>query len=612
MSRRILVATLSLVALVVLYGAAAWWVSGTDRVARNTTVLGVAIGDMAPEEATALVTAEVQTRTQRAINVAVDEMTLQVIPADAGLTVDVAATLAPALTRVWAPHHVLPRLWGTVALRPVVSVDSEVLKTTVQSLAADVDQPAVEPTITYRGTEPVLREGQSGQILDQSLVRDRLTEQFLSSERLEVRRSPQMPSVSGEEARRVLSADALTAVASSVDVVARDGMRVAEATLTPAEIAAALNFTAMDGTLAPVLDADVLRRGISNELIGFERPGRDATFRIEGDRPVVVPAITGLGVNPQELLGAVSGVLLQAAPRQIEVGVGPIEPALTTAQAQALGVVEKISSFTQNYPYAAYRVINIGKAAEYIDGTLVMPGATYSHNDTLKERTQANGYTEGYIIGPGGIFRKELGGGVSASATAMWTAAFFAGMDPVQVRAHSIWIPRYQPGLEATVSWGNFDLKWRNPAPTAVYITASTTSTSLTITFWGTRQYDAINDVSSPKQDIRSFTTVTSDDPDCEPQVGQIGFRITVDRVFTNDGAEVKRDQFTTTYRPSPTVKCSGTSAAPTATPTRTVRPTRSPSATPTASPSVTSSSTPTATTPPATTSGSPSPTSTP
>lgn len=582
MNRRIAAITLSLLGVAVFYGVAALWVSAPGTIARNTSVLGVEVGGLSTDEAAAVVAQEVEKRTQRAITIAIDDISLQVTPADAGLGVDVPASVSAAVGRLWAPQEILPRLLGTVDLEPVISVNPGALDAVVESLALDVDDPAREPSITYRDGEPVLRAGESGLVLDRGLMRDRLTEQFLTAERIAVSRSPQEPSVSAAEAQRVVGTDATAAVAHPITVLAQDGQRNAQAVLSPVEIAAALRFTAADGSLVPVLDAEILRQGIASELAGFEQPGRNAGFRIINDAPVVVPSITGLGVNPEELVRSVAAVLTNAAPRQVQMGVGPIPPTLTTEQAQALGVTEKLSTFTQRYPFAPYRVTNIGQAADYINGTLVMPGETYSHNDTLRERTEANGYTEGYIIGPGGIFRKELGGGVSASATAMWTAAFFAGMEPVQVRAHSIWIPRYQPGLEATISWGNFDLKWRNPASTAVFITASTTSTSITITLWGTRQFDDIDAVSGPKRDIRAFTTVVSDDPECEPQEGQSGFRITVERVFRRAGLEVKRDSFNTTYRPSPTVRCSATSAQPSPTPTRTPRPT------PTASPTVT------------------------
>ena len=114
---------------------------------------------------------------------------------------------------------------------------------------------------------------------------------------------------------------------------------------------------------------------------------------------------------------------------------------------------------------------NIGQAARSINGTLLLPGETFSLNKTLGERTVANGYTKGFVVGPGGVFKEDLGGGVSTSATTTWTAAFYAGLQRVHTQAHSIWISRYRAGLEATVAWGSFDMSFKNDTPHAVYIT---------------------------------------------------------------------------------------------------------------------------------------------
>ena len=87
------------------------------------------------------------------------------------------------------------------------------------------------------------------------------------------------------------------------------------------------------------------------------------------------------------------------------------------------------------------------------------------------ERTQANGFTEGYII-KGGRFRKELGGGVSQSATTTFNAMFFAGLKDIQHQPHSLYIDRYPPGREATVAWPSLDLKFQNDTKYGVLVQA--------------------------------------------------------------------------------------------------------------------------------------------
>ena len=61
---------------------------------------------------------------------------------------------------------------------------------------------------------------------------------------------------------------------------------------------------------------------------------------------------------------------------------------------------------------------------------MLKPGEVFSLNQVIGERTKANGFTEGFVI-KDGRFRKELGGGVSQSATTTFNAMFFAGLKDV-------------------------------------------------------------------------------------------------------------------------------------------------------------------------------------
>jgi vancomycin resistance protein YoaR len=329
------------------------------------------------------------------------------------------------------------------------------------------------------------------------------------------------------------------------------------ATIPAPALAHALNFTPEGDHFAPSLDGAVLHAAIAKQLKGVETKGRNATFDIVKGKPVVVPSVVGNGVSDEELSSKVLTVLGNPEPnRTVSVTMGVREPELTTEQAQALGVTERISTFTQHFPYAAYRVQNIGQAAKYVNGTLLLPGETFSLNDTIHERTEKNGYTVGFLIGPGGVFAEDLGGGVSASATTVWTGAFYAGMERVHTQAHSIYISRYKAGLEATVGWGLFDMSFKNTSPYGVFITTKMTNTSMTVNFWSTKVYDDIKAEFGPRTNITPFATIYDKSDKCLGQEGSEGFDIDVDRVFYKDGAEVKRETISTAYRPAPKVIC--------------------------------------------------------
>lgn len=556
MSRRWLIgigAALGGVVFVVLAGylGLVWWTS--SRVPLDTTVAGVAIGGMERAEARDAVEAWAAQAESTPIDVDVLGEQTPVSPQDVGLTIDVDAMWSAVPAASWALSDL--RDWFTEAptVEPVHAVDDETLDTWVTGLAADVDIAPREPSMAFDGTTPVLTPGEDGRTLDQEALRAALVAAALDesdSVVADVALTP--PTVSTEAAESARSA-------AQVLLAAPPTVRSGEAAAAVPRplLSRVTTFEPRDGTLAAVVDAPRMRDRLVRQNPQLATPGKNASFVIRKGAPKVVPSEDGSTVSAADLGAQVSAAFATyPAGGTLTVAQEALPPDLTTEEAEGLGITERLSRFTQNYPYAAYRVQNLGQAAEYINGTILMPGEVYSHNATLKERTVANGYTEGYVIGPGGVFQMDLGGGVSASATATWTAAFFAGMEREQIRAHSIYISRYQPGLEATVAWGIFDMSFRNPYEDAVLITARTTSTSLTITFWGTKVYDDIEAEFGPRTNIRPSSTIISTAPGCESQSGMDGFDINVDRVFFQGGAEVRRETISTSYRPSPTVVC--------------------------------------------------------
>jgi vancomycin resistance protein YoaR len=250
-------------------------------------------------------------------------------------------------------------------------------------------------------------------------------------------------------------------------------------------------------------------------------------------------------------------VLTTPAPRTVTAQLGPVPAGFTTEQAQSLGIVEKVSSFTTNFTMTP-SATNIRVIAEKVDGALVMPGATFSLNDFTGPRGTAQGYVPANVI-EGGQLTKAVGGGISQFATTMFNAVFFAGLEDVHHKTHSFYISRYPAGREATVFDGLIDLSWKNDSDTGIYVqTQWVSGGSITVTFWGTRHYD-IESVSGERRNVTEPSVQDkTDDGTCIPQSGAAGFDITVTRVFKdlNTGAEIRRENFNTHYIPEAIIHC--------------------------------------------------------
>lgn len=521
----------------------------------GTTVNGVDIGGLGRDAAIEKVRDDVARPAADPLEFDNVGEILIVKPRQAGVWVNAQETVEPLLRTSWNPFA---RFFGSGGeVPPTVVVEEDKLELQMGAFDRLITTQPIDPELSVRGTRVSFVPGQQGRTIDRDATRSLIVESITQP-----RRQLELPVAIEEPVVTVANAEAANtfaqaAVSGPVNVVI--GSTVAE--IPASVIGDSLTFSAIDGDYVPQLDGAKLYASISDELTIAEEP-QDARFRVNKNGKLrIVPSRAGGGVEDEELAEKVLGVLGQdvsaGGSRDVIVPEGTREPTFTTADAEALGITDKLSTFTQKFDYAAYRVTNIGQAAEYVNGTILMPGETFSMNDTIKERTVENGYTEGIIIGPGGVFEEALGGGVSAATTAVWTAAFFAGMERVDTRAHSVYISRYQPGLEATVAWGIFDMKFRNDSPSPVLITTKMTNTSMTVDFWGTRVYDAIEAEFGPRTSVRQPETIYRKKKDgCSRQQGIPGFSINVDRVFFKDDEEVKRETIRTFYRAAPNVVC--------------------------------------------------------
>lgn len=552
-----IIAAAALGVLVVGYGAA--FAFAGNKIPGDTTVLGIPVGGLSESAAKAKLEAGLEDRVGEPIALKAGQSKFQVNPADAGLSVDVDATVAAAgAGRSLAPGRIWHGLTGGDAIQPVVTKDDAKLKAAVEKLAGQVNRKATEGTITFDGVKPVTQAPADGLQLDNAKAEDAVLAAYpAEGEPKDLPVDVTKPQAGTDALDKALKDYAEPAMSGPIRLTV--GSKSVE--LQPAEIAPALAVTLPGGKLTPVLNAKKLEPLFQQRFKALETLPKDATVQIVGNAPKVIPAVDGLVVDRTKVGPAIIDILAKpTGERRAAVGLAPTKAAVTTEQVTALGIKEVMGEFTTHFPHAPYRNVNIGTAAAKINGTLLKPNETFSLNKIVGERTKENGFTEGNIIS-GGKFVLELGGGVSQSATTTYNAAFFAGLKDVEHKAHSVYISRYPVGREATVAWPAVDLKFLNDSGHGVLVqtifTASTPGTqgSLTVKIWGTKKYQ-ITAGQSARTNFRQPTVVYNTKPDCRVQAPSIGFDITVSRYFAENGKRVKTESFTTKYNPADDIRC--------------------------------------------------------
>jgi vancomycin resistance protein YoaR len=548
-----------LVALGVVAGALAFYLGmvlgSSSDIPANTTVLGVQIGGMSRAEAVAALEGSITPVSREPIGVSAFGTSEEIYPADAGMSFDPIATVDAAEGRLLNPFSLVMRLFGPREVDPVVIIDDALLSERLNGFADLIRTETVEPTVHYEDMTPVLTQAKDGRDIDIPVAVEEIATAYLATTGpIDLPEVVLEPAVTNEEAEEFVAGPATIAVSAPVTIEVED----IRPQVPPEAIAEATHYLVEGDALAPQIDGAILHDSIAEELEPVEEPGNNATFEIDASNvPVVVPSKVGRGVSDEVLAAAVGNAMFaegdgRVAPAPVTVR----DPVLTTEDAMELGVVEEISSFTQQVSYVEYMAHNLALASEYINGTLLLPGDVFSMNDTTENRDPENGYMEGWVIGPGGIFQKALGGGLSAATTTVWSAAFYAGLEPVEVQAHSVYISRYVPGLEATIAWDGFDMKFRNDTPYGVFITAESDATSMTVRMYSTKLYTKIDAEVGERYGITNNSKIYNESDSCSAQTGGPGFTIDVDRVFYEGEEEVRRETFTTTYRPAPQVIC--------------------------------------------------------
>lgn len=559
---RQLLAALALTALAIsaLLMLAGFIATGIQMPA-HANVGGVDVGGLSPGQARAVVDRELRPRTEDPIAVVQDGRTFSVDPAQAGLGVDINASVRGAGGfHSLNPVRMVRLVFGHTDVPLVVTADPERLTTSVAVIAASVDKPPVEPLITFEGTTPKVREPRAGEVVDRPAAAAAIRGGYLVDRTVELPMKFVRPVVGRNRLKIALKRIAEPAVSGPVTV--RVGSE--ETSLPVSAYAPALSIRVIGVALRPHLDPTLLAEPLTDASTGIAKEAVNATVRVENGKAVVVPSKPGLGLRPDEMAGKLLTAILQTGPRRtVTVESKVVAPTFTTADAKALNIKQKISEFVTYFPYARYRNVNQTRAASLINGTILKPGDTFSLNDTVGERDPDNGFVKGIVIGEGAVFREQYGGGVSQVATTLYNASFFAGLQDVEHHPHLFYIDRYPLGREATVWYGQLDLRFKNTLENGVLIRAWVVKGSATrrgemhVQMWGTREWNVSSSISE-RYNERDPGKRYDDTDDCIKQPPTKGFDVDVTRMFRRPGSDkVERTDSThVSYAPGDQVIC--------------------------------------------------------
>ena len=541
--RRCLHALVALLAAVaVVLGAWALDASAHDgKVLRRVTLADREVGGLTRPELDAVVdevAAEVPTQevevTAPGGGFTVDGTTL-------GLSVDRAATVASTLDigrtgglpqrfAAWV------RSFRDERRAPVqVDVDESAVYAAVEAEDPGPRTPPTEPSIAFSDGALEAVPGKPGRGIDPRDVIEGLADSARAGGKVvvEVPRGEVAPRFPRVEAERL--AGEMQAKVSSPLPVSAGGTK---ATVPVATLRSWISSEVTPEGLRPTLRREAALDDLEKLLDDAGEPAVDARFTVEGGAVRIIPGRNGTKCCDGGAVTIVEEAILDddtSAPSPLPLTTRA--PGLTAAEAEKLGVVAPIATFTTRFQAGQPRVQNIHRIADIVRGKLIRPGRTFSVNDTVGRRTAEKGFVSAGVIEEG-RFTDDIGGGISQFATTLFNAAFEAGLDFGEYQSHSIYISRYPYGREATLSFPSPDLEIENNSPHGVLIWPTYNATSITVTLYSTKFADVrqTGQSESPRGNCKRVTTERT-------------------RTFLADG-RTEVDTVGATYRPAEGVKC--------------------------------------------------------
>ena len=200
----------------------------------------------------------------------------------------------------------------------------------------------------------------------------------------------------------------------------------------------------------------------------------------------VIPEIYGYGFDldaAQEQLDALS------PGDTLEIPLELIAPEVLGESLRELLFRDVLGSYETTHGNDANRNTNIRLACESIDGMVLNPGDTFDFNKALGKRTEQAGYKPADAYSNGETV-KSLGGGICQVSSTLYYCTLIADLEIVARTNHS-YVSSYMPkGLDATVSWGGPEFRFKNNTNYPIRIEAEDTGSRTIVKLIGTDEKD--------------------------------------------------------------------------------------------------------------------------
>ncbi len=223
----------------------------------------------------------------------------------------------------------------------------------------------------------------------------------------------------------------------------------------------------------------------------------------------VYPSENGIDFNIS--LEEAQSIIRSEAKEEYVIPLKFMYPHVTTNMIGTEAFPDLLSEFSTTYAASnKNRTTNLMLAASKINGTVIMPGESFSYNKVVGARTISAGYKEAPIYVEGKV-EDGLGGGICQITSTLYNAVVYANLEITQRTNHQF-VPSYvSASRDATVVYGAIDFQFKNNRTYPIKLVCSVSSGIANFKIFGLRQDDDLEVQISSYETGRTSTAIYSE-----------------------------------------------------------------------------------------------------
>jgi vancomycin resistance protein YoaR len=324
-------------------------------------------------------------------------------------------------------------------------------------------------------------------------------------------------------------------------------------------------------TLKPAYEHEKLDAIIYNIQKNIDQQAKDATIIRKNGEFIITDERIGQQLNVNKTKALLEEELTKNKFEDeitIELPVETVSPKITS---ESLSTIHDLTGeYTTIFNINRKgRTQNLRLASNKINGFVLMPMEIFSFNEVVGPRTKESGYKDAPVILKGEVV-PGLGGGVCQVSSTLYNAILLNNLEVVERYNHTLPSSYVAKGMDATVSYGVLDFKFKNTMNTPIYIESYMISNRLIVKIYG-RKIDnkKVRVITEQNQVVKRPLEIKYDDNLLEgqekiEQKGRDGYKVTTYRLIYENGKLLGKQKISKDYyKPQKQIIIKGTKKLP-------------------------------------------------